>query len=261
MGSRLVKAGRLSRRVAVAGVLLFACGTAVAASPPVKTVSLVCTYQLNGTYSQNLANGPASCNVAFTERASFEDAWSSAAARPLKLASGASGAFVAHELPIQGQDWTINGSGFPGSDCSGSAVAVHCSGHVELQRGAGTVRASFIVLVRGGRVLVAAATGSTGLDENGNDCLTGATWDGGAPTIYPALPDVTGPYMGVEASTRLAAIARLRKGATLKLAAKPASIPSGYSPSTCNHAADGATIASCSATFKVTATIRVTRVR
>ena len=87
-----------------------------------------------------------------------------------------------------------------------------------------------VVFVQGGTVVVEFSVGATGLDEDGNDCLTGATWDAGAPTIYPALPDVTDPYMGPGARTTLARLGALARGKTLTLTAVPGPKPSDYSP-------------------------------
>ncbi len=266
MGPDLAGAGRRIRGLVVAaGLLLVAVALGAASlhrAPAAKTVTLRFSYTLTGSYSQTLVDGASSCSVKFAEQAKIDDSWSSASAKTLQLASGATSAFLAHELPDPNADWSIDGKGYPGSDCSGAAATVHCSGHVRPTGGPGTTRPSFLVFVRGGTVAIAAASGSVGLNEDGNDCLTGAQWDAGAPTIYPALPDVTGPYMGVGARTTVTALARLRKGGSLTLTAVPSAKPSGYSPATCNHAADGgATISSCKATFKVLATIRVTRVR
>jgi hypothetical protein len=226
----------------------------------VKSISLNVSYQLRGTYAQTLVDTKASCGVKFDERASFDKAWGNLKPSALPLASGTTATFHAaeFELPAGSDTWSIDGTGHPGDNCDVGAVPVHCSGKVERATGAGTGAPWIVAISQGGNVMFQASAGTTGLDEDGNDCLTGSQWDGGAPTIYPALGDATGPYMIVDARTTLTALARLKPGAMLKLPVRPQPT-SGYSPTTCNHAADGETIATCSATLNLTGMLIVKR--
>jgi len=216
----------------------------VAKSPPTAAVKLSVTLDLTGDYTNKVVDAATSCSASMAETATF-DASMGAPLINLKLASGAQASAHAVPIPATENHFTVTGKGWPANDCTSSAVTIHCTGTVEAERPSNP---AVIAFVHGGTVLFYLGLGTASYEESAGagTCPDSDPFAAGGPTPYFGVGDVLDPYLTDTATTTLSAIAKLKKGGSLELVPKHDTLPSGYDIATCNGAADGETIKSCS---------------
>ena len=248
---------RVLKVIFVLSITLFVAVPPVAASTrPAVVASFDVALELSGTYANKVVDTKASCSATLVERATF-DASIAAGAVPLKLQSGSESSHRALYAAASGNSFMVTGNGWPENDCTHAPVAIHCEGAVGPEAPA---QPSVVAFVQGGRVEFMASLGTAAFQEQpapGGTCTDSAPFDGGGPTGDYGVGPLLDPYRNDAAITTLAALAKLRKGARLTLVPKHDNLPPGYNVASCDGAADGATIQSCTASvssfvFKLT---------
>ena len=217
----------------------------VAKPPPAATVKLSVTLDLRGDYTNKVVDAATSCGATMAETATF-DASLGAPLINLKLASGAQASVHAVPVPVADNQFTVIGKGWRANDCTpASEVSIHCAGPVEAEKPSNP---AVIAFVHGGTVLFYLGAGTASYEESAGSgtCPDSDPFSAGGPTPYFGVGDVLDPYLTDSATTTLSALAKLKKGAALELVPKHDTLPSGYDIATCNGAADGETIKSCS---------------
>jgi hypothetical protein len=243
------------KRTAIA-IALALCAAGVAAVPAsakhvhARKVKLEIDTNLSGHYGNTIVEAD-HCGARFDEDADFTY---QAFYKPLKLsleshafATGKGRRTVAHG------SWHQTGTWYGEDQCGDPAKSDDCTGAVGFndQLGHGQIA----VLVRKkGKVLISPSFGAQTLGElksTWGNCPS-VTGDGGQP--YFGLIDALVPWDPVIAKTSITRLAKLKRGETLTLKARPGGTDnSDYNPDTCNNT-DG-----CTGTFDAGAHIFVKR--
>jgi hypothetical protein len=237
------------RRSTIVLCLLAASGsgaTAMAKSHKIKvrTVALEVQGYVEGQYGNTVVDTAGQCGVTLHERASFDGDFEAAPIR-LKLESGATAA-RATNAPKRIGTFAVTGTGYPANDCTAAPVAINCVGPI-----AGDPQGfhpTISLIVSHGTVLIdfSLATAALGEQDPGGVCAGSDPFAAGGPTGVLGVAPLLDPYLDVTAHTTLAALAKMTSRTVLSLRATPGKPMPGYNPLTCDGAADGAVISSCS---------------
>lgn len=220
----------------VAAIVAVTVPAALASSSrPTGAITLSVSYDLTGRYgtAQKLSQENY-CGVGFHEVAYFDI---STGYNQFVVPTGPKPVFAkGHVTNSAGRhQWAITGSFAPENDCSQPAQPLNCGGATAaeaLSPGA-SLKATLLVITKGGRVSFYAGTGATGVHEQNTACLTAK--NGANVDPYLGLADATAPFMSVVGTTTLAKLRALRPKQNLIVTAVPVRQDPDYDPDSCNH--------------------------